>query len=343
MPAEPVTCIACGAQLRPYLARMFDDRYGLPGYFDIFRCDRCRQCQTVPLLRSEDLPQLYGNYYPRRDIDIAALLAQVGTPDDPATVARRRREGTDNQGQYLARRGMKVLDYGCGSGVSLLEAQALGAEAYGIETDPNVQQVIDALGLRIHIGTLDDAPFGDTRFDLIVLNQVIEHLPEPAGLLARLGDLLAPGGRLVLSFPNAGSVFARAFGRTWINWHVPYHLHHFNPRSARLFFSRCGWRVRTMRTITPNLWTQLQCLASCETTVNGRANPLWTGEPRSPDLERMRRPPGWVARRLRQFAVAASAPGPGAVLTVFDRTLDRLGWGDSILAELVPAGALEQR
>src|SRR4030095_10876405 len=100
--------------------------------------------------------------------------------------------------------------------------------------------------------------------DLVVLNQVLEHMPKPAGLLQKLQRRLAPGGRVVLAFPNATSFYARRFEQDWIDWHVPYHLHHFNPRSARIFLERYGWRVERLRTVTPNLWTVLQLRAPNE-------------------------------------------------------------------------------
>jgi 2-polyprenyl-3-methyl-5-hydroxy-6-metoxy-1,4-benzoquinol methylase len=93
--------------------------------------------------------------------------------------------GVDYQGQYSARPGEKMLDIGCGSGLSLLEVQALGVDAWGIEADPNAQRFAGQLGLRIHQGNLRDNPFSGTSFDLIVLNQVIEHIPEPAKALMK--------------------------------------------------------------------------------------------------------------------------------------------------------------
>lgn len=314
---------------------MYDDRYGYPGVFDIHVCSSCGQGQTSPLLKDEELSPLYGDYYPRRVIDVDALVRQVGNPSAPDEIRKRRRSGTDNQGQYLAKPGMTVLDYGCGAGVSLMEAAALGADAYGIEADPNVRQVVDALRLRIHIGTLDDFPHRDVKFDLIVLNQVLEHIPDPTKLLARLSGMLKPGGRLVLAVPNAKSVFARFFKRVWINWHIPYHLHHFNAKSMRLFLERCGWRVVAVRTITPNLWTILQCRAAIETTALGKPNPMWTGAPAQAQADEATRK-AWSFRLLHKFTTTAPRSLLDVVLTAFNRTADRWGLGDSLLVEATP-------
>lgn len=321
----------------PLFEKMFDDRYGYPGYFDIFHCSNCGQAQTTPLLRDSDLSDVYGGYYPRKNIIIEDLVNQARDPMSPATVLARQRSGTDNQGQYLAKPGMVVLDYGCGAGVSLLELAAIGADAYGIEADPNVRQVVDQLKLRIHIGMIDDAPYQEGQFDLIILNQVIEHLPDPAAILEKLRRLLKPGGRFALSFPNAGSVYARQFGRRWINWHIPYHLHHFNAKSMRLFFERNGWKVLSTRTLTPNLWTFLQFKVAPEVPEIGKAQQTWTGNEEDTaaklDFSQMNA----ITRRLRNFVMQSYPPGfPNTAVGRFNRFIDGIGQGDSFLIEIQP-------
>jgi len=338
MQAMPPTCIACGAAMQLYLDLMFDDRYGFPGHYDIYRCPDCKQGQTMPLLRDEDLSGLYGDYYPRREIDIDALQRAVGEPGSSSEKRRRWISGTDNQGQYAAHTGMVVLDYGCGAGQSLLELEKLGAEAYGLEADPNARQVVDALGLRIHIGTIDENPFPGVMFDLIVMNQVLEHIPRPDLLLVKLAKRLRPGGHIVLSVPNGDSFYCNRTGRDWINWHIPYHLHHFNPRSIRLFLRRSGWNVLTLRTITPNLWTVLQLRALVERTGMGIPNPMWTGKPaeHAVGTEEASQRPSRLTRTLYSFALRANQRMPRLVLTAFNRGCDALGRGDSILVMIVP-------
>jgi SAM-dependent methyltransferase len=338
MQAIAPTCIACGSAMQSYFERMFDDRYGFTGYYDIYRCPLCKQGQTVPLLRDEDLPELYGSYYPRREIDIDALQRAVGETGSVSEKRRRWISGTDNQGQYAARPGMVVLDYGCGAGQSLLELEKLGAEAYGLEADPNARQVVNALGLRIHIGTIDENPFPGVMFDLIVMNQVLEHIPRPDELLAKLVKRLRSGGRIVLSIPNSDSIYCKRFGRDWINWHIPYHLHHFNPRSIRLFLRSSGWNVLTLRTITPNLWTVLQLRALVERTGMGIPHPMWTGKPteHAVGTEEATQRPSRLTRVLYSFAQRVNQHMPRLVLTAFNRACDALGRGDSIHVTIVP-------
>jgi 2-polyprenyl-3-methyl-5-hydroxy-6-metoxy-1,4-benzoquinol methylase len=293
--------------------------------------------QTVPMPEESELPSLYAKYYPRKTIDIQAMLRQVGDPASQHDRFRRWWLGTDNQGHYSAEPGMAVLDYGCGTGLSLLELEKLGAQAHGIEADSNVQQVVDALKLRIHIGSIDDMPFPTTQFDLIVMNQVLEHIPRPGELLQKLAVRLKPTGKLILAFPNAGSLSARCFGRRWINWHTPYHIHHFTLRSTKEFFQRHGWQILSVRTITPNLWTMLQVRAGVERTRMGVPHSMWTGgaaEPGALVAGNELAPPYWMraayalARRndrLVRFAIA-----------ILNRIVDAIGRGDSFLITVVP-------
>jgi SAM-dependent methyltransferase len=67
-----------------------------------------------------------------------------------------------------------------------------------------------------------DLPTGAYR--LIVLSHVFEHLDLPVPALRRLTALLAPGGRVVLFYPNPESLGAWLFGRDWFPWDAPRHL-----------------------------------------------------------------------------------------------------------------------
>lgn len=95
-----------------------------------------------------------------------------------------------------------VLDAGCGSGGNLALLSGLGT-LHGFEYDAEARAVAETLGLgKIAAGALPDGiPFGDTRFDLIGLFDVLEHLAEPVPSLEALRLRLQDGGALVLTVP----------------------------------------------------------------------------------------------------------------------------------------------
>jgi SAM-dependent methyltransferase len=322
-------CIACGSANQTHIDKIWDNRYGSPGIFSILKCVSCDQMVTSPLLSEQDLPALYSRYYPRGGVDFTALRNEADLVLLPDAERIRKRNGTDNQGHYLVKSGQRVLDIGCGSCVSLLEVRNLGGESWGIETDPNVRAIADHFGLTVHIGSIHDNPFPGADFDLIVLNQVIEHVPDPIALLKLVRGRLRSGGRVVLAFPNAGSLNKLISGRKWINWHIPYHLHHYNKRSFPKIAKQAGYEIASMRTITPNLWSVLQLRAYGNVADEGQASTAWTGS--GPSI------PGNSPFAMRwKNRIASRATGLACgFIGPFNRAADRLGMGDSLLVELV--------
>src|SRR5947199_10387486 len=96
-----MTCIACGSANEPYTERIWDDRYGSRGIFSILKCVNCGQMVTSPLLKEQDLRALYSRYYPRGDVDYAAIKREADLVLLPDADKARHRNGTDNQGHYL--------------------------------------------------------------------------------------------------------------------------------------------------------------------------------------------------------------------------------------------------
>jgi 2-polyprenyl-3-methyl-5-hydroxy-6-metoxy-1,4-benzoquinol methylase len=286
---------------------------------------------TLPQLQEEDLPHLYSTYYPRKNLTAGSVAEQAIGVTSHRSKLRRWWSGTDNQGQYSVRPGERMLDIGCGSGLSLLEARALGAEALGIEADQNVQPIAVKLGLMVHQGNLGDYPFPELKFDLVVLNQVIEHLPRPDLTLDLIRERLAPGGRVLVVFPNINSLSCRLFGKNWINWHIPYHLHHFNIRTFSMLAKNHGYEIGHVRTITPNLWTLLQLRASNQTAECGKPSPLWaqSSDPVPSSISTRR-------GKVRSFLRRASVITLMFPIGIINRLTDGMGAGDSLMVELTP-------
>lgn len=326
------TCIVCGTTQQVWIASISDDRYGCPGVYSIARCPTCGQMATLPALSEADLPALYSRYYPRNEVDFDALQREAARVIAPAAALRRWLAGTDNQGHYRARAGQQVLDIGSGPCLSLLELRAMGVEAWGVEADPNVRVIADRFGLQVHIGSIHDHPFPGQSFDLIVLNQVIEHVPNPQALLETLRERLKPGGRVILSFPNTASLQAAKSGIRWINWHVPYHQHHFNRTSFALLAAHAGYEVSTVRTVTPNLWTLLQLRANRDAPSEGNASVIWNSQPTGQDVRSS------FATRLRRAALGRAARLFAVLSALYNRVVDVAGRGDSLLVELRVAG-----
>lgn len=102
-----------------------------------------------------------------------------------------------------------VLDVGCGGGL-LSEALAqAGAKVTAIDLAPNLLKVARLHGLESGVkvdyrempveALAEQAP---ASFDVITCMEMLEHVPEPASVIAACASLLKPGGRLFLSTLN---------------------------------------------------------------------------------------------------------------------------------------------
>lgn len=304
--------------MRVELSGLFDDRYGHPGEFSLARCVNCGFMSTEPRLRESELGGLYSRYYPRR----RATAEGVRHSADAMAIAtpRGRLRARWLTGQWAAHYevspGMRVLDYGCGDCASLLEIRSLGAEPYGVEVDPNVRDLANALGLCVHVGPLETLPEPDQSFDAVTLSQVIEHVTDPEKLLRELHAKLRPGGTLVLTTPNSRALTRRLLGRRWLHWHMPFHQNHFHARALRRLLERAGFRVEKSRTFTPVPWWEYQLELLLRPGERGKPHAYF---------ER-----GDSAIRASRLGRALMKPGRAAA-TLLARGADALGLGDSLL------------
>ena len=134
-----------------------------------------------------------------------------------------------------------LLDLGCWVGFLLAEARDRGWRTLGVEPSEFASRYArERLGLEaIHAGLLE-ADVDAGAWDAVVLGDVIEHLPDPAGALDRIAALLRPGGVVYMALPNAGSAVARVLGPRW--WSViPTHVQYFSRPSLFTLLRRRGF------------------------------------------------------------------------------------------------------
>ncbi|MGH7995875.1 MAG: class I SAM-dependent methyltransferase, partial [Opitutaceae bacterium] len=197
----------------------------------------CARCGT---LRIAAVPADLARFYPADYYSFAApppmrlrfrrirrLFARwlISSPDPLAAAVAKclsyRRFGFFNWCRLAgARPGWRILDIGCGSGGVLRRMKLFGfGPLTGI--DPYAPSDVREPGLSLF--RTDRPPEGE-RFDLVMMNHVLEHLPDPQAGLESARVCLVPGGRLLVRVPIAGSFAHRRFGADWYHLDAPRHL-----------------------------------------------------------------------------------------------------------------------
>lgn len=227
----------------------------------VFRYVECRRCRTVyqnPRVREDDLALCYpAGYYThtrgapweptpappgslrdrvrraiRRAADrlpdeaLAPPLALLGAllALSPGLRRRARLGLVDGLAPPPGRQG-RCLEVGPGAGIELACLRLLGWDAHGLEADPVAAEAArQTSGAEVRVGTLATTDYPAGSFDLVYMGHVFEHLPDPGRALRRCLELLEPGGRLALVYPNPDALSARRFGSLSPVWDPPRHL-----------------------------------------------------------------------------------------------------------------------
>ncbi|MBW2273691.1 MAG: class I SAM-dependent methyltransferase [Deltaproteobacteria bacterium] len=144
--------------------------------------------------------------------------------------------------------GERLLDVGAAYGYAVLEAERRGWQAFGLElASAAAREAARQSSGRVVAASGLATPFASASFDVVTLWDVLEHLPEPHAAIAEIARVLRPGGRLLLSTGDVGSLAARVSGRRWHLYTLPEHLFFYTRRSLDLLLEAHGLRVEAAR------------------------------------------------------------------------------------------------
>jgi 2-polyprenyl-3-methyl-5-hydroxy-6-metoxy-1,4-benzoquinol methylase len=238
---ETVPCL-CGRNENQLIASV--DRYRLP--HSTVLCLHCGLLRTAPRLTEGAYIDFYTNYY-------RAIYERIGhNPDDYYTFQFSR--GMERFAYILRhvqppRNGASVLEIGCGGGWNLQPFHQAGWHAAGWDFDRDYLKEGKRRGLDLREGSMDDAIAAGTKYHLIILSHVVEHLLNPVEDLWRLRSILQPAGMLFIEVPSLFAVTGDL-----LRYFQNAHTFSFVPETLQRVANAAGFRRIALSPVIQSLW-----------------------------------------------------------------------------------------
>ena len=206
----------------------------------IVRCNQCDLMYADPILQLE-----YGT---EENFDVTVNLEEI---HDASVVQRIEKERLQVIDYYKTRnlinsirpeRGF-LLEIGSGFGFLLSKFQNDGWDVRGI--DPYAAACSYAKernGVTADIGTLETLHVASDSVDVVIMNHVIEHVPDPVATLKEIYRITKPGGLFVMETPTYDTLMFKLLGRRERSLSCDGHIFFFTTKSLRNIYEKVGFR-----------------------------------------------------------------------------------------------------
>lgn len=205
--------------------------------FNHVKCNSCGLVYVNP--RLEDSQDTLDGFY-TSGIDADSFIKELLTRD--YSPKRQKIFSAEINKMERYRKLNRILDVGCSFGGFLYAARNCGWKIKGIETVQEVGTCGKELhDLDIFLGKLEDSDLPPSSFDIIRLNNIIEHVPDPAEFFSRTHLLLRKGGLLTVATTNFDSFSVLLCGRDWIYFDGRHHIVLFTPKTLKRLLEMSGF------------------------------------------------------------------------------------------------------
>ncbi len=143
---------------------------------------------------------------------------------------------------------ISIYDFGCGWCESLTYFNQFGYECFGIDTAPEAIEHGKNKGFNVEVSDLVDINPFERRFDVVMMQNVLEHLASPKETVKKIyNDVLAYGGLLIIDVPNEFNIFQTVgcevnnLSEWWVA--PPAHLNYFSVSTLRALLIGEGFSI----------------------------------------------------------------------------------------------------
>lgn len=226
-----------------------------PDEYRIWRCINCNHWFVNPRLSEEDLLACYQPDHYTQGVG----YQQFDTLWRGKTQIANPRNSDESWIEHWKRRVARllslnlpqdsVLDVGCADGAFLHKIPS-SWERTGIDNNPGAIQFAQEISdgtIEFICTDLTAHDWQNRRFGAVTIFDTLEHVVNPQIVIAKVSELLLPGGICWIDTPSCNSQGARFFGRNWALLTPAVHLHYFDVRSLTRVLEHYGLIVESLR------------------------------------------------------------------------------------------------
>lgn len=240
---------ACPVCLSPHIRFwMVKEKGGIE--FNIYKCFTCKTGFLNPQPLKSYLQSIYilSGHGLTKEVSLQEVLASEKQYPN-ATIDARRLVGYAkqflNKSNLVGNLKLKALDIGSGYGFFTGAALKEGFSVKAINPGTWENKVFEEMhGFSPMHEYFEDVDFGEEKFDLVILSQVLEHIENPQEFIAKIRSTLNKSGVLAIAVPNVGSFLVRIlkYRETGCLW-VPEHLFYFSKQGLITLFEEKGFEI----------------------------------------------------------------------------------------------------
>jgi len=206
--------------------------------FVLKKCKECRLISTI-LLKSD--PKKTSKIYLDRKILERQICEQAIIYDSYAKIIF---DFVNPSKDTVA------LDVGCGLGWLVKKFSDHNIHTIGIDESEIIRSVAkEKLGINIIAKSFEKFE-SRTKFNLIILNHVLEHVKDPNQFLQKCKKLLKKGGKILIVCPNINSFMFKIFKEKWYGLVVDQHLWQFSPEHLIKILERNGFEIQKYQNLS---------------------------------------------------------------------------------------------
>ena len=220
-----VKCDLCGTD-KPKLLLKKDG-------FNIVKCSNCSLIYVNPRLSGEELSELYNKNV------ISPYDYYIETKDEDERTFEERLDLIEDQVGSG-----KLLDVGCSIGTFSNVAKTRSWEVYGVDINKrSVDYCINNLGIEVKCGDFEDLDFPGDFFDVIIMNDFLEHVNSPTNALNKANSMMKKGGIIFIVTPKIDSLMAKLSKGKWLHLKPNEHIFYFSSRTMKELLKKTGFEL----------------------------------------------------------------------------------------------------